>query len=99
APEGGVEHARQRHVVDETPVATKEPRVFSPLYRRAEVFRAHGSSSPRLYTRFPAAESCAILAATSPISQEASDGQTVDRSGDARARRTRRALGAGRIAG
>src|SRR5207244_11014253 len=39
--EGGVEHARQRHVVDEAALAAQKPRVFAPLHRRPEKFRAH----------------------------------------------------------
>ena len=36
-----MEQARELHVVDEAPLAAKEPRVFSPFDGRTEIFRAH----------------------------------------------------------
>ena len=64
-----VEHTGHDHVFDKAAFTAEESRIFPPLHRRAEKFRAHGSPSPRLYTRFPRVESCAILAGAHPRSR------------------------------
>jgi hypothetical protein len=45
--EGGVQHARQLHVVDEAPFPAKEARVFAPRHGRAEILGSHCAISLR----------------------------------------------------